>query len=222
MTDKDYKNSGVPEMARYEHRRKNVGAKAVVLYGYDANTDSYFPITAVDNGDGTYSIKTSGGSSGSSTTKDLDPGAGTDTQTVQGLSLKQFGGSTQATDDSAYGDGVTQGILSATARVWNGSSYDRLYGDATNGVWVNVKAGTITSAPAKASDAYGIQAISDDGTYKYFFFEDDSAKYYVMRKHKTNKTFSYTKGTGGYASVYVNSTSGPSGSPTWADRGPTF
>lgn len=79
-----------------------------------------------------------------------------------------------------------------------------------------------SSSSGKATDAYGIQAISDDGTYKYFFFEDDSANYYVMRKHKTNNTFSYTKGTGGYASVYVSSTAGPSGTPTWADRGATF
>ena len=141
MTDVNFRDSNVPEITRYEHRRKNVGAKATVIHGYIANTDSYFPVTAIDNGDGTYSLKVSSGSS---------------------------------------------------------------------------------SSLAKSTDAYGVQAISDDGTYKYFFFEDDSANYYVMRKHKTNKTFSYTKGTGGYASVYVNSTSGPSGSPTWADRGATF
>lgn len=78
------------------------------------------------------------------------------------------------------------------------------------------------SSSGKATDAYGVQAISDDGTYKYFFFEDASANYYVLRKHKTNKVFYYTRGTGGYATVYVNSTSGPSGSPTWASYGTTF
>jgi hypothetical protein len=55
VADKDIRSSGVTEMERYEHRRKNVGAKAVVLHGYDATTDSYYPITAIDNGDGTYS-----------------------------------------------------------------------------------------------------------------------------------------------------------------------
>ena len=75
---------------------------------------------------------------------------------------------------------------------------------------------------AKATDAYGIQAISEDATYKYYFFEDDSANYYVMRKHATNNVYDYTKGTGGYSSVYVDSSNGPSGSPTWADRGATF
>lgn len=134
MADKDTSNSNVPEMQRYEHRRKNVGAKAVVVHGYDANTDSYFPITATDNGDGTYSIKTS------------------------------------------------------------------------------------TSAIA----AYSWQATSDDGTYKYFFFEDASLNYYIMRKHKTNKVATYTKGTGGYTTVYVSSSAGPSGSPTWASYGTVF
>jgi hypothetical protein len=82
--------------------------------------------------------------------------------------------------------------------------------------------GSLTSTPAKDTDRFGIQAVSDDGTYKYFFFEADDADYYIMRKHKTNKTFTYTAGTGGYAAVYVSSSAGPSGSPTWADRGATF
>ncbi len=69
---------------------------------------------------------------------------------------------------------------------------------------------------------YGIQAISEDATYKYFFFEDSSANWYVLRKHLTNATFDYAKGTGGYASVYVNSTSGPSGSPTYGSKGTIF
>ncbi len=80
----------------------------------------------------------------------------------------------------------------------------------------------VTSSPAKDSDRFGIQAISDDGTYKYFFFEADDADYYIMRKHKTNKVFSYTAGIGGYAAVYVDSTSAPSGAPTWGDRGTIF
>lgn len=69
---------------------------------------------------------------------------------------------------------------------------------------------------------YGIQAISEDATYKYFFFEDSSANWYVLRKHLTNATFSYAKGTGGYASVYVDATSGPSGSPTYGSKGTIF
>lgn len=81
--------------------------------------------------------------------------------------------------------------------------------------------GSSGGAP-KATDAYGIQAISDDGTYKYFFFEADDADYYIMRKHKTNKTFTYTAGTGGYATVYQSPILGPSGSPTWGNRGTVF
>lgn len=71
-------------------------------------------------------------------------------------------------------------------------------------------------------NTYGIQAISDDGTYKYFFFEDNDTNYYILRKHKTNKVFTYTAGTGGYSAVYVDKDNGPSGSPTWGTKGSTF
>jgi hypothetical protein len=79
-----------------------------------------------------------------------------------------------------------------------------------------------SSSSGKATDAYGWSATSDDGTYKYFYFEDASLNYYVMRKHKTNKVATYTKGTGGYSAVYVSSSAGPSGSPTWGTYGGTF
>lgn len=69
MADVDFKNSHSEEITRYEHRRKNVGAKAVTVHGYDAGTDSYFPITVVANSDGTYSLKvTDAGDDFSSTT----------------------------------------------------------------------------------------------------------------------------------------------------------
>ena len=79
-----------------------------------------------------------------------------------------------------------------------------------------------SSVPAKSSDEFGITAISEDATYKYFWFEADDADYYIMRKNKTTKVFTFTKGTGGYTTVYVNETSGPSGSRTWGTRGATF
>lgn len=85
----------------------------------------------------------------------------------------------------------------------------------------NTKLDTL-GALAKPTDAYSYQAASDDGTYKYFFFEDKDLNYYVMRKTLATGFFGYTKGTGGFATVYVNSTTGPSGSPTWASYGTTF
>lgn len=97
-----------------------------------------------------------------------------------------------------------------------------VYDSDTDSLVPGIGSVSVTSTPAKDTDRFGIQAISDDGTYKYFFFEADDADYYIMRKHKTNKVFDYTAGTGGYAAVYVDSTSAPSGSPTWADRGATF
>lgn len=78
------------------------------------------------------------------------------------------------------------------------------------------------STSGKATDAYSFQAKSDDGTYTYYWFEDADANYYIRRKHKTNLTHTFTKGTGGYSSVYVSSSAGPSGTPTWAAYGTTF
>lgn len=101
----------------------------------------------------------------------------------------------------------------------DGSTVNRLKVNSDGSI--NVTGGSSGGA-AKATDAYGIQAVSDDGTYKYFFFEDASANYYIMRKAIATKVFTYTKGAGGYAAVYVSSSAGPSGSPTWASYGTTF
>lgn len=85
-----------------------------------------------------------------------------------------------------------------------------------------ITSGSVTLSPPKEADRYGIQAESEDATYQYYWFEADNADYYIMRYHKTNLIYEFTKGTGGYAAVYVDSTHGPSGTPTWADRGATF
>lgn len=128
-----------PSIDLEEHRSKNVNAKAVVAHGYIPGTDQYVPITAVDNGDGTYSLSTP----------------------------------------------------------------------------------TSTGSAAKPTDAYSIQAISETATYKYFYFEDSSANWYILRKTLATSVFDYAKGTGGYASVYTNATSDPSGG-SFASYGVTF
>lgn len=106
-------------------------------------------------------------------------------------------------DDANYGDGLTSGVATVHSRVWNGTNYDRDWGQAR-------------------TKAYAYQAKSDDGTYKYFFFEDASKNYFIMRKNKTTGQAHYAAGTGGYESAYINSTSAPSGSPTWASYGTVF
>lgn len=93
--------------------------------------------------------------------------------------------------------------------VWNGVDWER-------------QSSSITVAPPKASDEYGINAISEDATYKYFWFEADDLDYYIMRKNKTTSVFEFTKGTGGYETVYQSEILGPSGTPTWGTRGETF
>lgn len=91
--------------------------------------------------------------------------------------------------------------------VWNGSTWERM---------------SSTSGASKDANKYAVSAISDDGTYKYFWFEDADKNYYIMRKHLTNLVFTYTKGTGGYEAVYQSATQGPSGTPTWDSYGDTF
>lgn len=57
MPDPDFRNDHTEELNRKEHRRKNVGAKAVVPHGYNPNTDTYLPIGVVANPDGSYSLQ---------------------------------------------------------------------------------------------------------------------------------------------------------------------
>lgn len=59
-------------------------------------------------------------------------------------------------DDASFGDGITSGVLTSTARLWNGTNYDRWKGDTTNGAFVNVKTivpGTGATNLGKAEDA---------------------------------------------------------------------
>ena len=51
-------------------------------------------------------------------------------------------------DDTSFGDGVTTGIATVTARLFNGTTYDRARGDLTNGAWVNVKTGKLNIGSA--------------------------------------------------------------------------
>lgn len=67
----------------------------------------------------------------------------------------------------------------------------------------------------KATDAYAFQATSTTASYVYYFYEDGAANWYILRETIATGVYDYAKGTGGYESVYVNSTSAPSGSPTF-------
>lgn len=79
-----------------------------------------------------------------------------------------------------------------------------------------------SSSSGKATDAYGYQAKSNDGTYTYFFFESADTNYYILRKHNTTGQAHYAKGNGSYTTVYVDEETAPSGSPTWGTYGSTF
>jgi hypothetical protein len=67
------------------------------------------------------------------------------------------GTSTLLKDDTSFGDAVTTGILSVTNRLWNGTNYDRAYGDKTNGAFVNIKASAFAAATNAAPPANAVQ-----------------------------------------------------------------
>lgn len=80
----------------------------------------------------------------------------------------------------------------------------------------------IGGSSSRATGAYSIAAISETSTYKYFFFEDASSNWYIMRKDLTTKQFDYAKGVNGYITVWTSATTAPSPAPTYASYGVVF
>jgi|SRR5262245_35664813 len=74
---------------------------------------------------------------------------------------------TAVKDDTQFGDGVTSGILSGTARLWNGASYDRLRGNIDT---YQLLASGAISANANGSDqlnynARGVKLFINTGAF---------------------------------------------------------
>ena len=112
-----------PSIDLEEHRSKNVHVKGVLEHGYIPGSDQYVPITAIDNGDGTYSMKTS--ASLSSTDGAIQDGASPSIRATvldltssnpltaaivdsSGNQITSFGGGTQ------YADGAARGTATGT------------------------------------------------------------------------------------------------------------
>jgi hypothetical protein len=74
----------------------------------------------------------------------------------------------------------------------------------------------------KPTDKYGYCAKSETISYRYYYFEDKDTNWYILRKNLTTEAVDYAIGSGGYSTVFVNSTSDPSGTPTFASYGNTF
>ena len=62
-------------------------------------------------------------------------------------------------DDAGFGENLTSGIASVHARVWDGSAYDRMKGDSTDGVLVNLGSnsdvtvtGSVTASQSTATN----------------------------------------------------------------------
>jgi len=74
----------------------------------------------------------------------------------------------------------------------------------------------------RPTDGFSYSAKSLSGDYKYFFFEDKDANWYIMRKNSLTEVVDYTTGTGGVASVFIDKDSPPNGSPAFASYAITF
>lgn len=88
----------------------------------------------------------------------------------------------------------------------------------TGGLLVTVSG----SNSGRETDSYGIGAISETATHKYFFFENKDLDWYILRKTLATNVFDFARGSGGYESVYVDKDSAPSGSPVFDTYGATF
>jgi hypothetical protein len=76
-----------------------------------------------------------------------------------------------------------------------------------------VIAGGGSSSSASSSGGplatYGYSAKSTTDTYKYFFYEDSEGAWCIIRKNLSTEVVDYARGTGGYDTVYVDSTTAP-------------
>ncbi len=73
---------------------------------------------------------------------------------------------------------------------------------------------------ALAIDSYAYQAKTIADGYTYYFFEDGAGAWYIRRKD-ANNLHDFSHGTGGYESVYINSTTSPTGL-TWGTYDENF
>jgi len=97
---------------------------------------------------------------------------------------------------------------------YDGSDHAVVKTDADGHLQVDVLSGGTTE--------WGYCADSLTATYQYYFFEDKSLNYKIMRETLATGVYAYATGTGGYTSVYVDKTSDPSGSPTFGTYGEIF
>lgn len=74
--------------------------------------------------------------------------SGTDIGDVDVLGLGLTGNSATLKDDSGFGEGVTSGIATVHARLWDGAAYDRQPGNSTDGALVNLGANNDVSLNA--------------------------------------------------------------------------
>lgn len=78
------------------------------------------------------------------------------------------GGGVIIKDDTVYGEDVTTGILSVAIRLWDGAAYDRLPGNSTDGMLVNLGANndvTVTGAALTALQLIDDTVYVDDAAF---------------------------------------------------------
>lgn len=78
--------------------------------------------------------------------------------------LNGGGSNSQIKDDTFYGEGVTSGVLSSTARLWNGTGYDRAKG--TGGA-LNITGAQVAAATTAWTSATGVNTANTISVANY-------------------------------------------------------
>jgi hypothetical protein len=118
----------------------------------------------------------------------------------------------QAIDNLSFDEDFEQASVEIVG--YDGSALQRVKTDADGNLQVDVLSGGTTE--------WGYCADSLTVTYQYYFFEDKSLNYKIMRETLATGVYAYATGAGSYTSVYVDSTSDPAGSPTFGTYGAIF
>jgi len=80
----------------------------------------------------------------------------------------------------------------------------------------------ISNPNERPTNKYKYHGDSLTATYEYAFYEDKDGNWYIQRETLSTGYLEFAKGTGGIGSVYTDSTSDPSGTPTFDTYANTF
>jgi len=127
-------------------------------------------------------------------------------QQIAGLAVAQTTARWNNVIDSSIGDAQPYGILGAGVYLWNGSSFDRLYGSAAGGANVTIVGGSVTIA-SSGNNFYAIEAANLGASSVNYAFGFTSKKV-IIETPPTNTDQICVNWDGGTASCPSANTAG--------------